>query len=44
MPTSTDPAVFVLRSDGLQRCVVKEFKGQKYVDVRTYWKVRSTAA
>jgi hypothetical protein len=38
-PASTEPGVFVLSQDGLQRCVVKEFKGQKYVDVRMYWKV-----
>lgn len=44
MPTSTEPGVFILRPDGLQRCVVKEFKGQKYVDVRMYWKVCRSVA
>lgn len=42
-PASTQPGVFVLSPDGLQRCVVKEFKGQKYVDVRMYWKVCCSA-
>lgn len=39
-PAPTEPGMFVLSPDGLQRCVIKEFKGQTYVDIRTYWKVR----
>lgn len=36
-PAPTEPGMFVLSPDGLQRCVIKEFKGQTYVDIRAYW-------
>jgi hypothetical protein len=41
--TASQANEFPLTEDGIQRAMVKEFKGKTYVDLRNYWKVRKLA-